>query len=346
MNKRIILITEFLDPPYDEGIKKTVYNIFHELDKSYNVKVICRKGFQKENICQVTTNKLFLSRTIRKQIHEFNPHTIIYFPFASATFASYLRLFILGKYAKKSKKVFISLQPKQLKSWQKFLVNFFKPKFAATPSPALHAFWQSLKVKSQLIPLYTNLENFSPVNKEQKTALRKKYNLPEDSFIITHMGHLNPGRNLESLISLQQARKQVIIIGSSSTPKDSIGPDSLKQNLINNGIIIIDQYIEKIEEIYQLSDAYIFPVIQKNSSIGLPLSILEARACGIPVITTDFGSVNHFLGNDYRNIYYSKPENFVKALEQLENEKKKDRQKTGVHKLNEKHLEHIHNMIN
>lgn len=344
--KKILLITEFIDPPYDEGIKKTIYNLFRELDKTYNLKVICRKGFRKENVYQVKTNKLFLSTAIRKHIQKFNPYTIIYLPFASATFASYLRLFILNLYTLNNKNVFISLQPKPLKSWQRSLVHFMKPKLAATPSPALYSFWKSLKIRSQLIPLYTVLEYYRPVNKEQKIFLRKKYNLPEDRIIVSHMGHLNQGRNLESLIPLQKAGKQVIIIGSSSTPEDSIGPASLKQNLANKGINIIDHYIEKIEEIYQLSDAYIFPVVQKNSSIGLPLSILEARACGIPVITTNFGSVSHFLGNDHGNIYYSNPENFLKALNQLENDNQINRHKTNIHKLNEKFLNYIHNMIN
>lgn len=81
--------------------------------------------------------------------------------------------------------------------------------------------------------------------------------------------------------------------------------------------MIIDGFIERIEEIYHLSDLYIFPVVKKNSSIGLPLSILEARACGVPVVTTNFGSTHYFLGNDNGNIFYSEPEEFPTRVEEV-----------------------------
>ena len=31
--KKVILVTEYINPPYDEGIKKTVYSLFLKLNK-------------------------------------------------------------------------------------------------------------------------------------------------------------------------------------------------------------------------------------------------------------------------------------------------------------------------
>jgi len=59
-----------------------------------------------------------------------------------------------------------------------------------------------------------------------------------------------------------------------------------------------------------LSDIYVFPVIEPNACIDLPLSILEARACGIPCVCTNFGSISHFLGNDHEGIRYSEINKF------------------------------------
>ncbi len=334
---KVLLITEYLNPPYDEGIKKTVYNLYLELNKKYDLQVICRYGFKKENIHIIDTNPLFFSKEVKSIIKKFKPDTLIYLPFQSSTFASYLRLNVFSFFVEKNKTIFIALQPKPLKKWQQFIIKFIKPKFALTPSPSLQYFWKSLNIDYQLVPLLTDLTIFKPIsNSNTKQSLRKKYDLPKDAFIISHMGHLNEGRNLKTLIPLQKKGAQIVIVGSSSTPEDAKGKNSLKEELLNSGIIIINKFIENIEEIYQLSDVYIFPVVAKNSSIGMPLSILEARACGVPVITTNYGSVKTFLGEDYGGIIYSSPEMFSSKVKEIKNQLSFNREKTNVIKLNDK----------
>lgn len=346
MKQKVVLVTEYLNPPYDEGIKKTAYNLFLELDGRYETKIICRHGFEKDNIEIVKSNALFLSGKISKKIRSFNPGLVIYFPFASATFASYLRLKVLKLLTGKIQILFIILQPKPLKNWQKVAVRVLKPESGLTPSPELKSFWDSLRIKNQLLPLFTDLQMFHPVDSvERKIELREKYNLPKNKVIISHMGHLNEGRNLRSLVPLQDAGIQVVVVGSSSTPRDSIGPASLKRYLEEKGFIILDRYIENIAEIYQLSDIYVFPVKSTTGSIGMPLSVLEARACGIPVITTDFGSLKQKLGDDFHGIFYSRPEDFKTTIEKIINNPKENYIKTCIPELNEEYRKIIHNAI-
>jgi glycosyltransferase involved in cell wall biosynthesis len=343
--KKVLLVTEYLNPPYDEGIKKTVYNIFKKLDEKYDLLVICRAGFMKDNIHIFKTNPLFWDKGIKSICHEFMPDVLIYFPFASMTFASYLRLFFLKRSNHKAKSIILAMQPKPLKNWQQMIAKFIKPHMALTPSPQLHAMWNKMNIKNKLLPLYTNLADFNPIkNDSQKLSLREKYNIPTDKYVISHMGHLNEGRNLESLIPIQQAGYQIVIVGSSSTPSDSKGPKELRKKLIDSGIIIINRYINNIAEIYQLSDLYIFPVVANCSSIGLPLSILEARACGIPVLTTEFGSAKMFLDEDFGNIYYAKPHDFLDKVEDIRRVDI-DRLKTKVSQINKQYNDIIFSEI-
>lgn len=344
--KNIILITETLKPPYDEGIKKTVFNLYKDLKDNYNLKVITRFSFDAEEISTVNTNALFFSEKVKRKIREFNPEVLVYFPFASATFASYLRFKLLSYYAKGAKPIFLSLQPKTIKKWQKRIVKLIRPKFALTPSPQLKDFWDKININNKLLPLLTDLNTFKPITeKNLKVALRKKYKLPEDAFIISHMGHLNEGRNLQSLIPVQKAGFQIVVVGSSSTPKDSLGPASIKQELIDAGIIVMDGYIENIEEIYQLSDIYIFPVVAKTGSIGMPLSIMEARACGIPVITTDFGSLKYYLNDDFGGIIYAEPHEFLSAVKRIASLSHSDFNKTRISEINQQFYQIIHSTI-
>ncbi len=344
---KVLLVTEFINPPYDEGIKKTVFQLFDILCNHYQVKVICRYGSNNfSNIVEVKTNKIFLSSRVKKEIKLFNPDIIIYFPFASSTFAGFIRHFVLSGYKRSAKSILLAMQPKPLKWWQKIIIQLIKPSIVLTPSPLLQSMLDNMKVKNRLLPLFTDLSKFRPImNKEEKQKLRIKYGINNDAFVVSHMGHLSEGRNLRSLVKLQKAGCQVVVVASSSTPLDSKGPNSIKQGLEESGIIIIDRYIENIQEIYQLSDCYIFPVIEPNSSIGLPLSILEARACGISVITTDYGSVKQYLDNDFGGIFYSTPEAFVDAIRLVKESNLQSFQQTKVNGLNKNFIKSINNII-
>ena len=346
MRKKVIFISEYLNPPYDEGIKKTAYNLFLNLDKNYDLLAICRHGYKKDNIHVVDTNALYYSKEIKSIIKEFNPDSLIYLPFQSSTFASYIRLKVFSVFAENTKVALIALQPKPLKKWQQFLIKFIKPKTALTPSPTLSEFWNKSKINNQQVPLLTDLSVFKSISgKEKKGLLRAKYGLPIDAYIVSHMGHLNEGRNLKTLIPLQSSGIQIVIAASTSTPDDAKGHQLLKNEILESGIIILDRYLESIEELYQLSDAYIFPVIKKNSSIGMPLSILEARACAIPVVTTDYGSIKTYMDNDFGGIVYSQPENFLNAVNIFRNNKKRDYFKTNVNCLNNQFYKIIYKLI-
>jgi glycosyltransferase involved in cell wall biosynthesis len=144
-----------------------------------------------------------------------------------------------------------------------------------------------------------------------------KYGLPTDKCIILHVGHINAERNLEALVQLQKDDNQVVIIGSSSTQDVSYKDERLKKSLMEQGLQIIDGYIKNIEELYQLSDVYVFPVLSERGCIGVPLSILEARACGLPVVATAFGGLKRIYSGTTKEITYSHPSDFGDRIAEL-----------------------------
>ena len=73
----------------------------------------------------------------------------------------------------------------------------------------------------------------------------------------------------------------------------------LREALVKRrNITLIENYVANIEEIYQLADVYFFPVLNERNCISVPLSVLEAAACNLPIVCTDFGELKQFKGKD------------------------------------------------
>ena len=77
----------------------------------------------------------------------------------------------------------------------------------------------------------------------------------------------------------------------------------LKKHLKASGVTIIQKHIDNIEEIYQMSDCYIFPVVERSGAVGFPLSVIEAMACNLPVVSMRFEALPYFL-TDGNGVYF------------------------------------------
>ena len=92
---------------------------------------------------------------------------------------------------------------------------------------------------------------------------------------------------------LDSADLHVLIVGSTSTERDQ----QLADRLQRRGATVWTHVVEHIEEVYQMSDAYIFPVKDRSGAMEMPLSVIEALACGTPVLTTPFGALREHMAD-------------------------------------------------
>ena len=142
---------------------------------------------------------------------------------------------------------------------------------------------------------------FRPAGAEARARLRAKYDLPPDRFILLHVGHIRESRNLEVFLRYRDW-------GSDIQPVIKAGEvdPSWADRLRNAGVIVIDEYVQAVHELYQAADCYFFPVGNPTGAVEFPLSVIEACACNLPVVTTRFGIVPEMLreGGGYR--YYDR----------------------------------------
>lgn len=122
-------------------------------------------------------------------------------------------------------------------------------------------------------------EKFSPVCPEEKARLKKKYGLDPTAVTVVHVGHASVGRGLSDFLldGMERFQRLVVISGMFDDPQ-------LIRRLRDGGVKVLSGYIENIEEIYRLSDAYFFTVRDGDYVISSPLSVLEALSCGVPVV--------------------------------------------------------------
>jgi glycosyltransferase involved in cell wall biosynthesis len=171
---------------------------------------------------------------------------------------------------------------------------------------------ESLGVKTHTLPLGVDNKRYCPCGNHEQSDLRSKYSLPASGTVLLHVGHIKRTRNIEWLIEVKRKLPDmsILVVGSTTTIQD----EGFRVLIEKEGLIVRREYIPKIEELYQLADCYVFPVLKYNAAIETPLSVLEAMATNLPILTTRFGSLpDTFHENDHFK-FINGPDDIVEAL--------------------------------
>ena len=298
----------------DEGLSK-ISNCFFMYFTGNN-KVMCINPKQIYDI-QILAN-----------LYKLKPDIIHYL--TGPTIRSLVLLKLLKTIFKESKTIISATRPFFYKRQNKY-IKYLKPDFIFTQSEKWEIVFKKYGIKTKYLPNPVNCSKFKKLD-IPKNVLRKKYDLPGDKKIGLHVGHIRRNRNVEFLSKLQQnlgpKNIQIVIIGSTHFPADK----RLIEKLRKSGCIVINDYIKHITEIYNACDYYIFPVkgLSKNyypkryneiGVIDMPLTILEALACELPVISTRIDSIEKLIknNNDIPFVVFDGTENsFSKAKNSIE----------------------------
>lgn len=319
MSTRICVVSEALRNPFDEGVKLFVYNFIKELSKKNELLAIGPSDNTKKDISKYCShalprNKLFFGLFLKRKIKTFNPDIIYYLPTAHATVYSFLRAKILKFYGNGIRTVLITLQPRRYSSIVKKIIPFILPDLIFAQSEKTLKTLSGLGSRVKRIPAGVDLQKFIPVDQSIKKSLRKKYCFPDNKFFILHVGHINRNRNMQFLEQIQcMDGVQTAVIGSSTYPEDG----NLVEDLKRKGVIIISDYMEHIEELYQCADCYLFPVFSDGACIEVPLSVFEAMACNLLVVTTKYGDLPNLILEQDGFVYAETTDEIIAKVESI-----------------------------
>lgn len=269
----------------DEGLRNIAFYLSRELAKHHS-------------ILRLPIRELFLRKTWRK-IREFNPRIIHFVP--GPTLKSFVIVRVLKTFCPQAKTVMSATIP-ALSNFSKRFVPMLKPDLLLTQSNKSEKMFIHLGCRVHFLPNGVDISKFRPVDDRTKRTLRRKYGLDENRPLLLHVGSITKKRNILILNEMRRRNSiQILVVGSLSIPAEQ----EAQLSLVKGGCCVIREYIEKIEEVYSMADCYIFPTIDEIASVELPLSVMEAMACNLPIITTRFGALPR-LFEEGDGLFYAK----------------------------------------
>lgn len=151
--------------------------------------------------------------------------------------------------------------------------------------------------KITVIPLGFDLLPFREKRISEREKVRATYNLDNETVAIAIVGRLAPIKNhtyfleiIENVLAQTTEKIRVFIVGDGSE-KESIEAKVNEINTFYPDVIKMTSWIEDIGTFNAGMD--IICLTSKNE--GTPVSLIEAQAGGIPVITTNVGGVKDII---------------------------------------------------
>jgi glycosyltransferase involved in cell wall biosynthesis len=319
--RRVCVITEDLLGAPDEGIKKFAFTVAQSLRSVHDVTLLGTRGETSlPNARVVPAPRTFLSPALARELRQQRPDVVIYVATASTTLWSFARSRVLKLLAPSARIVLVGLWAHRHRPWQQRLIRFVAPDLVCVQSPATQRYLADLGCRVSVVPSGVDLDRFRPVPDDRQRQLRDQYGVRHDLPVVLHVGHLQQRRGVGILAEIAASGDcQAVLVTSSSTPRDLAVARSLRKA----GVLVITTYQPHIEELYQLADCYLFPVASRANSIEAPLSVLEAFACDMPVVSTRFGGLESMFGQSRRDglVFADDPADLVSAARRLARER-------------------------
>lgn len=319
----MIVLSNCLSDKTDEGCLKVANSLIRRIKRKIPETTIVAYGEARgQGDLYLSVNKLMLSPKLLWLIWK-KKEPLLYVPAVAKAHSMAVRVMVLSLAARRGIRMISAMQYQT--GWLSGLLMKLSGVQIINLSRSSREYYAAIVGdRSRYLRAGVDTVRFHPVSDGEKAALKSKYGLPQDKPVVLHVGHMKAGRNIKQLMKMDDRFHAVLV---SSTYASDQQDTQLREELLRKAnFTLIEGYIPRIEEIYQLSDVYLFPVTASHNCIDIPLSALEAAACGLPVVTTPYGEMKELLGREgFYKLESFEPEKLNQLLARAYDERKNPR---------------------
>ncbi len=297
---KILLASEEITARPNEGTLVFLLHLCRFLQRDGDLTAVHAAGEPLADIRSfgIIANKTLYTKPLAKLLRHERFDVVLYVPQSGLTAFGLARGALL-RFLAKTPTIVIGLQDRPIGASHGLFGRLGRIDLVLSPVGSVREALERHGVETDFIMPGFDDRVFRPVTPEVKARLRAKYDLPRDRFILLHIGHIRESRNLEVFLRYRDwAGDLQPVIKAGEVDSSWI------HRLRLAGIIVIDEYIDAIHELYQAADCYFFPVGTSTGAVEFPLSVIEACACNLPVISPRSGILPDLLGECCGLRYY------------------------------------------
>lgn len=137
----------------------------------------------------------------------------------------------------------------------------------------------------RMIPNGIDCKKFA-FSQELQQQTRREWNIPDDAFVVGHIGRFHEAKNHSFLVQvfekvLQTCPNAILLLVGDGSLKEEIERHCVDAGIMGNVRFTGSQMAP--EKFYPAMDVLVFP----SKWEGLPVSVVEAQASGLPCLTSD-----------------------------------------------------------
>jgi len=197
------------------------------------------------------------------------------------------------------------------------LVAIFATQILANSNNALNYFFQNRKLDERFKVIYNgvNINLFSIRNNEN--YIRNSLNIPEDGFMISHSGRLDPAKNHQIILEIAKIyckKRSNVYFVMCGLETEKLKPQINALNLQNKVFAL--GYREDVVQVLSESSLFIFP----STTEGQPNALIEAMLMNLPILASNIEAIRESVPfNFYSNLLDPNDVNgFIEAIEKTE----------------------------